>query len=76
MRPRDLLRALKREPLAYREQARRGGSHVWLVSERGYPDVRWSFHPSVTHLPPGLVRKILCKDIGLTAAEALDILEG
>lgn len=39
----------------------------------GYPSLTFSFHDSAT-IPPGLVRKILIKDVGLTEEEALKLL--
>lgn len=44
-----------------------------MVSTKGHPDLTFSFHDSAT-IPPGLVRKILVKDIGLTEEEALKLL--
>jgi hypothetical protein len=37
-----------------------------------FPPLHLGFHESVT-LPPGLVRKILTKDVGLSEEEALDL---
>lgn len=65
-------RALEREPLAYAVE-RRTGSHVRLVSERGFGPLTWAFHDGQT-LPPFLVKKILTRDVGLTEEEALSIL--
>lgn len=61
-----------RRPLEYRIE-RQSGSHRSLKSSNGYPDVMFSFHDSVT-IPPGAVRKILVKDVGLPEHEALDLL--
>lgn len=69
---RELLRILTREPLAYRV-VRQRGSHRRLASTMGYPSLTFSFHDSAT-IPPGLVRKILIKDVGLTEEEALKLL--
>lgn len=44
------------------------GSHRKLRAE-GLPSLTFAFHDGV-EVPPGLVRKILLKDVGLTEAEA------
>lgn len=67
-----LLRALCREPLGYRI-THTGSSHRRLTSEAGYPPLLFAFHDRQT-IAPGLVRKILCKDVGLDQATALGIL--
>ena len=72
MKAPDLLRLLKRSPLDY-QVARSRGSHRVLQSASGYPELRFAFHDQVT-IPPGLVRKILTKDIGMTDVEALRLL--
>lgn len=72
MKSRDLLGVLTREPLAYRV-ARQKGSHMRLVSDNGYPPLTFASHAGA-NLPPGLVRTILCKQVGLTEDEALDLL--
>ncbi len=64
-------RILSREPLRYRT-TRQEGSHRTLEAE-GRPTLRLSFHDN-QELPPGLVRKILCKDVGLTPEEARKLL--
>ncbi len=64
-----MLRVLTSEPLAY-HVTRRRGSHRVLESTRGYPKLVFSFHERVT-LAPGVVRKILVGDVGLTEDEAL-----
>ncbi len=66
-----LLAVLAREPLAYRE-VRRTGSHRRLESS-GRPSLTFAFHDGQT-LAPGLVRKILVKDVGLSADEAVRLL--
>ncbi len=68
----QLLAILTREPLAY-VIVRQRGSHRKLCSERGYPDVAFSFHDRVT-IPPGVVRKILIADVGLSEGEARALL--
>jgi predicted RNA binding protein YcfA (HicA-like mRNA interferase family) len=72
LKARQLLAVLQREPLLYRVE-RQKGSHRLLVSDAGYPDLRFSFHDRIT-LAPGAVRKILVDDIGLTPAQARKIL--
>lgn len=61
-----------RAPLSYRIK-RQSGSHRTLESAAGYPEVRFSFHDGVT-IPPGAVRKILTKDVGLSESDALNLL--
>ena len=68
----ELWRILRRKPLCY-EVARQRGSHRTLKSKAGYPDLLLAFHDRAT-LPPGLVRKILTKDVGLTEEEARELL--
>jgi predicted RNA binding protein YcfA (HicA-like mRNA interferase family) len=58
--------------LEYRVK-RRVGSHRVLKSPNGYPELRFSFHDRAT-IPPGAVRKILTRDIGLSEDEALKLL--
>lgn len=72
MKARDLRRVLERKPLHYR-RGRQTGSHKTLVSNDGYPSLLWAFHDAQT-LPPGLVRKILTEDVGLTDEEAIRLL--
>jgi predicted RNA binding protein YcfA (HicA-like mRNA interferase family) len=64
----QLLAVLLREPLAY-AIVRQKGSHRKLCSERGFPDIGFSFHDRAT-IPPGVVRKILVADVGLSEAAA------
>lgn len=71
MSAKRLLAVLEREPLGYRVERQRG-SHRHLIAP-GRPDVLFSFHDRVT-VAPGLVRKILVKDVGLTVDEALKLL--
>lgn len=70
---RQFLAVLTREPLGY-QIARQRGSHRHLRAE-GRPDLLFSFHDGDT-VPPGLVRKYLVKQIGLTDDVALDLLKG
>lgn len=72
MRWPDLRRVLEREPLAYTVVSQRG-SHRKMTSERGYPPLLLAFHDGAT-LPPGLVRTILVKRIGLSEEAALALL--
>lgn len=72
LRAQQLLTLLQREPLCY-AVVRQKGSHRRLRSERGYPEIGFSFHDGVT-IPPGLVRKILVADVGLSEDEARDLL--
>lgn len=72
MKARELRRVLGRQPLNY-TRSRQTGSHVTLASTSGYPELRFAFHDNQT-LPPGLVRKILTKDVGLVEEEALALL--
>jgi predicted RNA binding protein YcfA (HicA-like mRNA interferase family) len=67
-----LLRVLKRAPLNYRV-VHQTGSHRKLESASGYPPIAFSFHDGVT-VPSGLVRRILVSRVGLTEADALDLL--
>jgi predicted RNA binding protein YcfA (HicA-like mRNA interferase family) len=72
MRARDLLRVLKRKPLSYSASTQEG-SHRKMTSAAGYPDLLFSFHERQT-LAPGLVRKIMVKDVGLTPEQAIGLL--
>jgi len=72
MKARDLRRVLERAPLDY-AATRQSGSHVRLESANGYPPLVWAFHDGQT-LPPGLVRKILTKDVALSDIDALGLL--
>jgi len=71
LKGRALLAVLRRPPLAY-EVERQRGSHRRLVSPT-YPPLVLSFHDRAD-IAPGLVRKVLCRDIGLDEDEALDLL--
>jgi predicted RNA binding protein YcfA (HicA-like mRNA interferase family) len=71
MRARELLAVLQREPLGYRV-VRQRGSHRRLKAP-GRPPLTFAFHDRAT-VAPGLVRKILCRDVGLGEAEALELL--
>ena len=69
MKARELRRILERAPLNYQVKRSRGGSHTVLTAS-GRPTLTWSFHDGQT-LAPGLVRKILKRDIGLTDEEVI-----
>ncbi len=71
MKARDLLAVLMREPLSY-EIVRQRGSHRRLKAS-GRPPVTFAFHDRAT-VGPTAVRKVLCKDVGLDADEALKLL--
>jgi predicted RNA binding protein YcfA (HicA-like mRNA interferase family) len=66
-----LLAILTREPLGYRI-VRQVGSHRRLEAE-GWPALTFAFHERAT-IPPGLVRKILVRDVGLSEEEARRLL--
>ena len=71
MKARDLLAVLIREPLNY-EIVRQRGSHRRLkAADR--PPITFAFHDRV-ELGPTVVRKILCKDVGLEPDYALKLL--
>lgn len=71
MKGRSLERILLKAPLNY-QVARQSGSHRRLVSP-DRPPLTFSYHDGDT-VPPGVVRKILVKDVGLTESEALELL--
>ena len=71
MKARDLLAIITRAPLDYRV-VRQKGSHRRLLSD-SYPPLTFAFHDRRT-LAPGLVRKILVRDVGLGEEEALKLL--
>lgn len=71
MKARELLAVLMREPLSY-ELVRQRGSHRRLKAP-GRPPITFAFHDRA-EVPPGLVRKILCRDVGLGEDEALRLL--
>jgi predicted RNA binding protein YcfA (HicA-like mRNA interferase family) len=71
MKARELKRVLMREPLGYRV-TRQTGSHCRMEAEVR-PPLTVAFHDGDT-IPPGLVRKVLVRDIGMTDDEALGLL--
>ncbi len=72
LKPQQLLAILRREPLGY-EILRQKGSHRRLRSRNGYPDLGFSFHDG-TSIPPGLVKKVLVGDVGLSEDEARNLI--
>jgi predicted RNA binding protein YcfA (HicA-like mRNA interferase family) len=74
LKAKQMLGILRREPLAY-SIARQKGSHRVLWSRNGYPQVRFWAHDGAT-LPPGAVREILLKKVGLTEEQAAKLLKG
>jgi predicted RNA binding protein YcfA (HicA-like mRNA interferase family) len=71
LKARKMLAILMREPLCY-AITRQRGSHRKLESRNGYPPLGFSFHDRAT-IPPGLVRKILVHDVGLTEEQATEL---
>lgn len=65
MKPRALLKVLR--GLGYHEEQHNGGSHRWVTN--GTKRFRWAFHDRQT-ISPGLVKKILTRDVGLSDDEA------
>jgi len=72
MKARELRRVLGRRPLNYSAD-RTGGSHETLTSDAGYPQLTFAFHDGDT-ISPGLVRKVLVKDVGLSVDDARRLL--
>ena len=71
IKARRLLAILTNEPLNYRV-VRQAGSHRTLeAADR--PRLMFAFHDGTT-IAPGLVRKILVTDVGLTDEEARELL--
>lgn len=68
----QMRRILERRPLSYRV-VRETGSHRRMEAP-GRPPLVLAFHNDA-EVPPGLVRKILVRDIGLSEAEALSLLD-
>lgn len=62
MKARELLAVLMREPLSY-QVVRQRGSHRRLKAQ-GRPSITFAFHDGAT-IAPGIVGKILCRDVGL-----------
>jgi predicted RNA binding protein YcfA (HicA-like mRNA interferase family) len=67
------LAVLTREPLGYKV-TRQSGSHRTLeATDR--PKLLWSYHDGAD-VPPGVIRKYLVNQVGLSEAEALALLKG
>ena len=76
MKAKTLLRLLKRAPLSYKEvPGGTRGSHRKLVSDAGYPPLRFSFHDSV-EVGGTMIKKILLDQVGVDEATAMAILKG
>ncbi len=73
MQAKRFLAVLTREPLGYKV-SRQTGSHRTLEAD-GRPTLRWSYHDSAT-VPPGVIRKYLVTQIGLSESDALALLKG
>lgn len=71
LKAKQMLAILTKEPLAYRV-ARQSGSHRTLESPE-WPRLVFAFHDKAT-IPPGLVRSLLEKKVGLTPDQAAEIL--
>lgn len=71
MKARRLLAILQRPPLGY-SIVRQKGSHRTLRAS-GRSQITFAFHDSQT-LPPGLVRKVLVDEAGLSESDALELL--
>lgn len=71
MRAQELLRLLEKNYGYYVHTQR--GSHKKLRSDDGYPQLTFAFHDGV-EIAPGLVRKILTNEVGLSAEEAAEML--
>jgi predicted RNA binding protein YcfA (HicA-like mRNA interferase family) len=69
MKARELLAVLARPPMRYRV-VRQTGSHRRLKSAAGYPPLTFAWHDGAT-IAPGLVRKVLVRQVGLSVQEAL-----
>lgn len=71
LKAKKLLAILTSEPLNYRIARQRGSHRVLTTQDR--PTLVFAFHDGAT-IAPGLVRKILVKDIGLDERDALKLL--
>lgn len=71
LKARALFRVLTSEPLGYRV-VRQSGSHRRMEAS-GRPPLTFSFHDRQT-IRPATVKKILCKQVGLSENEALRLL--
>jgi predicted RNA binding protein YcfA (HicA-like mRNA interferase family) len=73
MKAGKFLSVLTREPLNY-EITRQSGSHRTLEAP-GRPKLLWSYSDTAS-VPPGVIRKYLVKQIGLSEDQALALLKG
>ena len=73
MKAGKFLAVLARDPLGY-EVTRQSGSHRTLEAD-GRPKLLFSYHDRAD-VPPGVIRKYLVKEIGLSEAKALELLRG
>jgi predicted RNA binding protein YcfA (HicA-like mRNA interferase family) len=71
LKPAQLLKRLREIGFEVEPESKGGGSHVWVSN--GEIRLRWAFHKGAT-ISPGLVKKILTRDIGLTDDEAKELL--
>lgn len=71
MKAKQLLAVLMREPLGYRV-VRQKGSHRILAAP-GRKRVIYAFYER-QEIPPGVVRDVLVKQVGLEEQDALDLL--
>jgi len=69
----QFLAVLMRAPLSY-EITRQKGSHRKLEAP-GRPALLWSYHDSAT-VPPGVIRKYLVNEIGMSESDAMALLKG
>lgn len=73
MKAGKFLAVLTGEPLGY-QVTRQSGSHRTLEAE-GRPKLLWSYHDGA-EVPPGVIRKYLVKQVGLSDDDALALLRG
>ena len=73
LKAKQLLKVLGRKPLSY-SVSKQVGSHRKLESAEGYPMINYAFH-SKDEVPPGLVRRILVQQVGLSEQEALELIK-
>lgn len=71
MKAKRLLALLMREPLGYRIVRQRGSHRV--LAAPGRPRLIYAFHDR-QEIPPGIVRDVLVKQVGLEEQDALDLL--
>jgi predicted RNA binding protein YcfA (HicA-like mRNA interferase family) len=73
LKAKKLLSILCRKPLNYCVIRRNGGSHRVLASDN-YPRLIFAFHNS-QEIPGSVVARILTKDVGLSMAEAKEVIK-